>query len=108
MRGGSFLEGLSMVSLLLAIRVIGDGLGSWLGHLLHLVLESREAELADAEGPVEEDGCSNVEDNVGPEDTEVAPDLAVVDVAAGEQLACVTKGTVCTVRVGVGVLKVAR
>lgn len=97
-----------MVSLLLAFRVVSDGLGSWLGRLLHLVLESREAEFADTEYPVEEDGRSNVEDNVSPEDTKVAPDLAVVDVAAGEQLACVTECTVCTVRVSVGVLKVAR
>lgn len=82
-----------MVSLLLAFCVVSEGLGLWLGCLLRLELlhESREAELADTEGPVEEDGRSNVEENVGPEDTKVAPGLAVVNVAAGEQLACVAE-----------------
>jgi len=47
---------------------------------------TRNAPLLDAEAVVKNDGCKDIEEDVRPEDSKVAPALAVVDIRAGQEL----------------------
>ena len=63
--------------------------------------------LLNTEAVVKNGGGKDVEENVGPEDTEVPPSLAVIDVSASEELVTDAQLAVSAVRGSGGVLKVA-
>lgn len=88
---------MSNISLLLSLLVLGQRLVSRPVKALELLLDTSSVPLCDSESPVQEDGSTDVEHNVCPEDAKVAPYLTVVDVATGKELVGVAERAVLTV-----------
>jgi len=88
-------------------------LGHWLrlGELVEQATDTlwdrSNVPLLNTEAVVKNGGGKDVEENVGPEDTEVPPSLAVIDVSASEELVTDAQLAVSAVRGSGGVLKVA-